>query len=208
MVVVDEPKSYKHISIQFLGRAKVHWTERRGGGSGRYDGGGRTVHHTSEEVYVDLKQSLWNADQSPDSCLPPGQHIYQFRFGIPHNAPSSFQGTVGSIRYELHGWIGKGPWKFDHVVHHSVLVQQVVDMSNPCLQQPMRQEVQKTVCCLWCASAPIVLTVTVPKRGYSIGEILTIHVTIENGSCRHITLKASLDQSVVYTACQRQAQDE
>ena len=199
VVVVDEPKSYKHISIQFLGRAKVHWTERRGGGSGRYGGGERTVHHTSEEVYVDLKQSLWNADQSPDGCLPPGQHIYQFRFGIPRNAPSSFEGTVGSIQYELHGRIGKGPWKFDHVVHHSVLVQKVGDMSNPRLQQPMRQEVQKTVCCLWCSSAPIVLTVTVPK-GYSIGEILTIYVTIENGSSHHITLKASLDQSVVYIA--------
>ena len=200
VVDVDKPKSYKHISIQFLGRAKVHWTERRGGGGGRYGGGGHTVHYTSKEVYVDVTRSLWTADQSPDGCLPPGQHIYTFCFDIPRNAPSSFEGAVGSIRYELHGRIGKGPLKFDHVVHRSVLVQQVVDMSNPRLLQPMRQEVQKTVCCLWCASAPIVLTVAVPKKGYRIGEILPIHVTVENGSSRRISLKASLDQSVVYIA--------
>ena len=196
VVVVDEPKRYQDISIQFFGRAKVQWTELGSSSSGR----GIAARYWSKQIYVDAIRNLWTADQSPNGCLPPGQHIYPFCFKIPRNAPSSFEGTVGSIRYELRGRIGKGFLKFDHKIQRSVPVQQVVDMSDPRLLEPIRQEVQKTVCVLCCALAPIVLTVTLPKQGYRIEETLPLHVTIENGSSRRITLKASLNQSVRYTA--------
>jgi len=195
VVVVDKPKSYKDITIHFFGRSKVQWEVWITEGNRR-----RTVRYWSKEVYVDAKRSLWTAEQSPNGRLPPGQHVYPFRFDIPRNAPSSFEGTVGSIRYKLRGRIGKGFLKFDHKIKRAVPVQQVVDMSDPRLLVPICREVQKTVCCLWCASAPIVLTVTLPKQGYCIGETLPLHVTIENGSSRRVTLEASLDQSVVYTA--------
>ena len=94
LIGVDEPKSYKYISIQFLGRAFVHWTEQGPQGTG--------VDCTSSEVYVDVRQTLWTADQSPGGHLAPGQYSFPFRFDIPSSAPSSFEGTVGSIRYELH----------------------------------------------------------------------------------------------------------
>ena len=71
---------------------------------------------------------------------------------------------------------------------------------DPRVLGPEHWEVQKTVCCLCCASAPIVLTVTLPKRQCCIGETLPVHVTIENGSSRRITLHASLYQCVVYFA--------
>ena len=50
LIGVDEPKSYKYISIQFLGRAFVHWTEQGPQGTG--------VDCTSLEVYVDVRQTL------------------------------------------------------------------------------------------------------------------------------------------------------
>ena len=195
LIGVDEPKSYKYISIQFLGRAYVHWTETEGSGENS-----RTVDYTSSEVYVDVRQTLWTADQSPDGRLAPGQYSFPFRFDIPSSAPSSFEGTVGSIRYELHGRIGTGLLKFDHKLAVRVPLQQVVRISEPRLLQPARQEVQKTVSCLFCTSAPIVLTVTVPKTGYCIGETLPVHVSIENGSSYQITMTATLCQRVVYTA--------
>ena len=199
LVDVDEPKSYKHISIQFLGSAYVHWTETRSEGSGD-NRRTRTVHYSSSVVYVDVAQTVWTADQSLDGRLPPGQHSFPFQFGIPPTAPSSFEGTVGSIRYALHGRIGTGLLKFDHRIEVRIPVQQVVRVSDPRLLQSVCQEVQKTVCCLCCASAPIVLTVTVPKTGCCIGETLPVHVSIENGSSRCITLTASLCQGIVYTA--------
>ena len=82
LVDVDEPKSYKHISIQFLGKAYVHWTEttREGAGDTRST---RIVQYSSSEVYVDEVQTLWTAEQSLDGSLPPGQHSFPFHFDIP-----------------------------------------------------------------------------------------------------------------------------
>ena len=126
LVSVDKPKSYTHISIQFLGRAYVHWSETQGSGEGSH-----TVHYTSSEVYVDDRQTLWTAAQSPEGRLAPGQYSFPFRFDVPSSAPSSFEGTVGSIRYELHGRIGTGLLKFDHRIAVSVPVQQVVGVNHP-----------------------------------------------------------------------------
>ena len=187
LVDVNEPKSYKYISIEFLGRAYVHWTKTE-------------VCYSSSEVYADVRQTLWTADESPDGRLAPGQYSFPFRFDIPPNAPSSFEGTVGSIRYELHGRIGTGLLKFDRKIAFRVPVRQVVRISDPRLLQPARQEVHKTLGYLLRSSAPIVLAVTVPKAGYCVGERVPVHVYIENGSSCRVTLSASLRQSVVYTA--------
>ena len=35
--------------------------------------------------------------------LPAGQTIYPLTFTVPNNIPSSFEGKLGSIRYELEG---------------------------------------------------------------------------------------------------------
>ena len=190
-VGVNEPKSYKCISVQLLGRANVQWTETQGQG--------QVVRYTSSEDYVNVTQA-WSADQFPDRCLPPGQHSFPFRFDIPPNAPSSFEGTAGSIRYELYGRMWTDSPNLEHRIAVRVPVQQVVGVSDPRLLQPVHLKVQKTVGFSLCASAPIVLTVTVPKTGYCIGETLPVHVSIENGSSRRITLTATLCQSVVYCA--------
>ena len=203
-VTVNGSDSHKRISIQFLGRERVQWTERRDGG-GRPGSGVCIAPYTSSHKYIDEEQTLWTADQSPDGRLSPGQHSFPFCFYIP-DVPSSFEGTLGSIRYTLVGRVSwTPPLRPDAMiqVRIPVHVQQVVGVSDPRLLQPVRQEVQKTVCCLCCASAPIELTVTVPKTGYCIGETLPVRITIENGSSRRITLTASLYQNVEYTAKDR-----
>ena len=117
LVDVNEPKSYKCISIQFLGKARVHWAK----GEDSY---------SSSEIYVNERKTLWAADQSADGRLAPGQYSFPFRFVIPPNAPSSFEGTVGSIRYKLYGQIGTGLLKFDHRIGGSgITVQQLVRIS-------------------------------------------------------------------------------
>lgn len=199
LVDVNKPKSYKCISIQFVGKAHVEWTEKRDGGGG--PGGGVCVTlYTWSKVYFDVEQTLWTADQSPDGHLAPGKYKFPFHFDIPPSAPTSFEGTVGSIRYTLHGRIATGPLKFDQRIKSTIQVQQVVGISDPHLLQSVHRKVQKTVCGLCSPSDPIVLTVTIPKTGYYVGETLPVHATIENGSSRCVTLNASLCQSVQYTA--------
>ena len=196
---VDEPKSYKEIVIQFCGRSYVHWTESHTEGSGDSR---RTVTHSysSTEPYVDLVAPLWNSQQSPDGKLPPGQYNWPFSFTVPPTVPSSFEGSVGNIRYSLVGKIVTGLLKFNHNVELRIPVQQLVKITDPRLLQPVRQEVQKRICCLCCASGPIVMTVAVPKTGFCIGEVLQLHASLENGSSRRLTMNATITQRVVYRA--------
>lgn len=196
---IDEPKSYKQVCVQFIGRSHVHWTESHTEGSGDHR---RTVTRTysSTESYADLVADLWNSRQSPDGKLAPGQYSWPFAINIPSTAPSSFEGSVGRIRYALVGRIRTGLLKFDHTVEVQIPVQQLLSITDPRLLQPQRQEVQKTVCCLCCASQPIILSVSVPKTGFCIGETFTLNVSLENGSRRQITLIASIVQNVRYYA--------
>ena len=199
MLDVAEPKGYQHVSIQFIGKSYVHWTESRTQGSGDNQ---RTVtySYTSSEPYVDLGATLWSSQQSPDGKLHPAQYNWPFRFEIPPNVPCSFEGSVGHIRYELQGRISTGLLKFDQVAEVRIPVQQLVSITDPRLLQPQRQETQKTLCCLCCASQPIILNVSVPKTGFCIGESFPLHVSIENGSTRRITINAVIGQQVLYTA--------
>ena len=196
---VDEPKSYNQIVVSFSGRSHVHWTESRTEGTG--DNRRRVTHrYTSTEPYVDLVAPLWNKQQSPDGKLAPGQYSWPFNFTIPPSAPSSFEGTVGNIRYSLEGKIVTGLLKFNHSAEFPVPVQQLVKITDPRLLQPVRQEVQKTLCCLCCASGPIVLTVALPKTGFLLGESFQLHASLENGSSRQLTISADIIENTVYYA--------
>ena len=210
---VDEPKSYKQVTVQFTGRSYVYWTEShtedRGDrlivGRSRRDSYRRrtvtvTYTYSSTEPYVDQVASVWNRQQSADGKLPPGQYSWPFSFTIPPTAPSSFEGRVGNIRYALVAQIITGPLKFNHTVEVRIPVQQLVKFSDPSLLQPRRQEVQKTLCCLCCASAPIVLNVAVPKTGFCIGESFQLQILLENGSNRQLAIVAAIKQRVTYFA--------
>ena len=75
-----------------------------------------------------------------------------------------------------------------------------VKLSDPSLLQPQCQEVQKTLCCLCCASAPIVLNVAVPKTGFCIGESFQLHISLENGSNRRLTIVAAIQYRMAHFA--------
>jgi hypothetical protein len=192
---VDEPKSYKQILVQFVGRSYVHWTESCGDEDGE-----TTETYTSSEAYVDLTTIAWNSQQAPDGNLPPGQYSWPFSFNIPPTAPSSFDGNVGNIRYSLVATIVTGMLKFNHNVEVRIPVLQLVKITDQRLLQPVRQEVQKTVCCLCCASPPIVLSVAAPKTGFCVGESFPLHVSLENGSSRRVNITATIVQHVRYYA--------
>lgn len=199
IVVANKPKSYEHISIGFHGKAYVHWLEQVTEGYGDQRAT-RIVHYTGSEVYVDEALTLWTSKQSPDGRLPVGEHSFPFSFNIPRTAPSSFEGTFGSITYTLKGLIGTGLLKFDRKVESKIKVQQVKGISDPGLLQPVHKEVQKTICCCCCASGPVVMTVAIPKTGFNVGETFPLQVSLENGSSRKITLSASIVRSIEYTA--------
>ena len=189
---VTEPKSYQYVSIKFVGRSYVNWSEPKVG------------NFRSKQSLADLDLMLWTCQQAPDGKLPAAEYSWPFSVTIPPLAPSSFEGSVGNIRYWLEARVGTGLLKFDHVVEVAVPVHQVVKITDPRLLLPMRVEAEKTLCCLCCASGPITLNASMPKTGFCLRESFTLHVSIENGSSRRITLEASIHQLIIFRAQGRQ----
>ncbi|KAK7495975.1 hypothetical protein BaRGS_00012676 [Batillaria attramentaria] len=90
----------RDIRISVRGKAFVHWTEQlmRGPGESRF----REIrHHSSTEEYVDWSQSLLGrtSESGTKRELPAGQYTYPFQFQLPSNAPTSFEGQYGYLRY-------------------------------------------------------------------------------------------------------------
>ena len=62
-----------------------------------------TKYVKSKEKYFSHKTNLFGGHHS--TIHPHGYFTYPFVFNIPHNIPSSFESSVGRIRYELKGTI-------------------------------------------------------------------------------------------------------
>lgn len=204
---VNKNKSYQRISIQFTGRSLVSWTGKRAESvenlsddDDRRPRRSSNLPCTATESYVNVVTTLWKSQNN--GKLTPDQYSWPFSFDIPQSAPSSFEGTVGNIRYTLVGQIVSGKTKVtsDHSVELQIPVQQIVKITNPRLLQPMHQEVQKTIESLCCSSQPIVMSVSVPKTGFDVGESFHLLVSLENGSGRRITISAVIKQLVTYIA--------
>ncbi len=190
VVEVDEPKSYNAVQVALVGRALVHV---------------RAGEHTSssKEEYVRMEAVLWSKEQAIDHKLPTGRHSFQFQFQpLPQGIPPSFlgPGRIGYVQYYVEGRISAGFLRHDEIARQEITVTQVVDINVPRLLTRVDMESEGTVCCLFCASAPITMTVHLPRTGFSIGEGIPVRVTLNNRSSRPITLQAELIASTNYQA--------
>ena len=203
---VKKIKDYQRISVQFIGRSCVSWEGRRAesvenitddvGNRGRRSS--TMTASASTESYVNVVTTVWKSINN--AKLSAGQYSWPFSFDIPPSVPSSFEGNFGNIRYTLVGQIvtGKIKARSDHSVELQVPIQQIVRITDPRLLQPLNQEVQRTVQSLWCTSPPIIMSVSVPKTGFNVGESFHLQVSLENGSGRRITITAVIKQLVTF----------
>ncbi len=195
VVEVDEPKGYNAIQVALVGRAHVSWSE----GSSRSTGSGSFA----EEEYVNVEAVLWSKEQAIDHKLPTGRHSFQFQFQpLPQGIPPSFMGPgrIGYVQYYVEGRIATGFLRHDEIARQEITVTQVVDINVSRLLTRVDVENEGTVCCLWCTSAPITMTVHLPRTGFCIGEGIPVRVTLNNRSSRPITLQAELIASAIYQA--------
>ena len=191
VVIVENdtgPKAYKSIRVALNGGAHVYWSETRGSGEDR-----TTAHYYGNETFIQCYSVLWDKDRdAAGGTYPVGTYHYQFSFQLAApKLPPSYNGVIGSyngcISYTVDATLYKeGLLKSDQA-SAPITVANAVAISHPSLQQPRFKEIQKTPCCLCCASGPIVITAIVPRTGYCVGrDSIPLEVTIENGSSRTV----------------------
>ena len=197
---VDEPKNYKQIMVKLEGKAKVHWAQSQGSGKSR-----RSRQYTAQEDYISTRIILWDKERNGlGGKFPPGPHRFPFSFPLSGaNLPASFSGLYGKIKYTMEARIVKESFlSKDTVAMTTLNYVDAVRIDQPEFSQPVYGEISKTVCCLLCASSPIVMTAQMPRTGFCIGQdILPLEVSVENGSSRTIRcIRVSLEREMLYFA--------
>ncbi|XP_076472508.1 arrestin domain-containing protein 3-like [Babylonia areolata] len=187
-IELTEEMSMRGVRLRFEGKAYVHWTEQHSTGSGK-DRRTETRHYSASEAYFNqdvLLYGIWQNQGSNTTKLPRGRHTFPFCFILPPNLPSSFEGAHGYVRYSVKGIIDK-PWKFDHTCKRAFTVISILDLNaDQNAQMPVEGHNQKMICCLCCASGPIVATFRLERRGYVPGEAIALFADIENNSNRQM----------------------
>ncbi|XP_077984424.1 arrestin domain-containing protein 3-like [Glandiceps talaboti] len=206
-VVIDltEEKTLSAISMRFVGKADVYWTEEENRGKQKL-----VIYYSAFESYFDDKRVIWGVDSGRNPTakeealkLPKGIHRFPFTYRMPTKPlPCSFEGELGFVRYYIKAIIER-PWKFDHSSKKMFTVGGVpydLNKEQHALT-PIRSEEQKTVCCLCCATGPISLCANTDRKAYVPGENVCISALLENKSNRRIhSTEAELIQSVTYIA--------
>ena len=203
LVVTEKAKQgYESIQVTLRGYADVRWSESSGSGEHQ-----TTVNYHSHEDFIYQTITLWSSDNALNHELSPGSYQFPFALSLQPSGrplPPSFEDTVGHIRYEIEATIVKASaLKRNKRITARVAVAPVVDPNIvPNVRIPKVLQVEKTLCCLCCASGPISLTARVPRTGFCIvQDAIPFEVDIENGSNRQIRqLVAQLQKKVVYTA--------
>lgn len=111
-----------------------------------------------------------------------GVHLYKFSCRIPRNAPGSVEGKYGFIRYKVEVVLDV-PLSQDLTCEKRFVVVRHEDLNKyPELRIPNEVEVVKTFCCFVCESDPVLVKMSTPASGYTLGEDVPVKIEIFNRS--------------------------
>ncbi|XP_050679385.1 arrestin domain-containing protein 17-like isoform X1 [Leptidea sinapis] len=196
----DKVKKFRGIYAKIKGKCKVHWTTshtRKG-----RDGHSETYHvtHESHEEYINQKVYLVGGE-SGEHEIGAGNHDYSFQFMLPHNIPSSFEGSYGHIRYSLQVVVDRA-FKLDQELTETIRVVVPIDLNiEPYCKEPMQFEFQDSYCCCCMSSGSAETVVKLPVSGYCPGQIIPVEVASQNsGSVEIDNIKLIIKKHITFRA--------
>ena len=117
---------------------------------------------------------------------PNSDYIVPFTFWIPSGLPGSTEEKYGFVRYSAKATLEVGSGFLQQqnatsIRHFSVTG--IVDLNHfNVVSQPAEDEDESNLCCLWCASGPIVTRVKLDRTGFVPGEAIRCVVSVDNRS--------------------------
>ncbi|KAM4745676.1 arrestin domain-containing protein 3-like [Anableps anableps] len=178
----------QRLFVKAKGDADVRWTRKRGDNTHTY---------SAHRRYFKLKQFLIPED-SEETVLPEGTHVYKFSFKIPHeNMPSSFRGNHGKIVYKLEAKLSRG-WRMDSTAEKELNFVSKYFSNFNTLLSPQAGSTEKEMGIF--SKGQVHMDATVNKTAYAAGETVLIYVKINNASSRDMTPKFNLTRRVEFRA--------
>ncbi|XP_032788327.2 arrestin domain-containing protein 17 isoform X1 [Daphnia magna] len=166
--------------IEVEGRAKVAWNEN-------------DVSYCAQNSYLNLKILLTH-DSSPSAVFTNGVR-FPFKFALPLEIPSSYEGKSGNIRYSIKAVLRRRSlFKFDNVSRVYFTVNAIVDLSKDETSSfPLRESLSKPRSGL----KRIMADAWLDKTGYIPGEEIQFNATIDNYSGKSV--RGTTVQLIQYT---------
>ncbi|XP_062310837.1 arrestin domain-containing protein 3-like [Osmerus eperlanus] len=189
----------RSIEISLNGKAHVFWRTCTGSLRRR-----RIKNHSANKDVFNFRAVVLEENTAiGPTILQPGAHVYPFTCHLPEgNFPSTFHGIHGRVVYSLKVEIRR-PWHLVKEFQVEFNYANHIDANQPKLLAPLSGSVGKMVCCLWCASGPVEMTVRIDRDGFVPGETITIMCEFSNASTRDATPTASLTQHQKYSTLTR-----
>ncbi|KAM9794328.1 arrestin domain-containing protein 3-like isoform 2-T2 [Syngnathus typhle] len=191
----------RRLDVTARGVAKVRWTESRNTAANT----AYTQNYNEEVEYLHHRDTLIGEERDDDAAnrggvtvlRGGGVHEFAFSFHLPQMAlATSFEGKHGSVRYWVKAELQR-PWMLPVKVKKEFVVFEHIDINTPLLLAGSKE---KTLCCWFCASGPISLSVKVARKGYTPGDSIQIFAEVENCSTRVVVPKAALYQTQTFFA--------
>lgn len=195
-----KPKTIRAIHITVIGFAEVRFTDDKD--SDRHDA---TDKHKdllgADEQYLFIRKYLQGERNGTSFSLPAGTYIYKFEADLPKTCPTSFNGEFGQIRYEVVLTIDRA-WKYDNIFKEPFTVIHDIDLnSNLVYKAPTMMSDFRRLMGIFCLRTPLLLTVNCPFTGYAPGQMLIVHIQVQNFTFSHCTaVKVKLQRMVKYTS--------
>ncbi|KAM8887566.1 LOW QUALITY PROTEIN: arrestin domain-containing protein 3-like [Spinachia spinachia] len=182
------------IEMAMAGKANVHWST--GGGGGRKRSSNRR-HYAAKLDFFHFKSVIVQRHSATGEAakLQPGTHVYPFTCQLPQgDFPSSFHGVYGQILYTLTVSLHR-PWHMTKDFVTELNFVNRINTNQPQLQAPLSGSNNMTLCCLWCVSGPIAMTVSIEKKAFIPGETVKVTCDFSNASSRTATPQVLLRQT-------------
>ncbi|RVE68326.1 hypothetical protein OJAV_G00090550 [Oryzias javanicus] len=190
---LSKDTSITSLTMKMKGGANVHWSS----GTRKH-----RRYHNARLDFFNLESAILQdkrgAISSGQGKLPAGRHVFPFSCQLPQgDFPSSFHGIHGQIEYTLTASIHR-PWHLSKDFVTELNFVNHIDTSKPDLWAPLSGSNSKILCCLWCASGPITMTVEAEKTVFSPGETAKITCEFSNASSRTATPRVKLQQKQTF----------
>ncbi|XP_044252246.2 arrestin domain-containing protein 17 isoform X1 [Drosophila takahashii] len=192
VIKTEKAKSVKAVVLQIKGYAETHWTDTEYDPEDQSNGESFNGHVD----YLATRAYLHGSSSSIEVLIEPGTSTYRFACQLPITCPSSFEATLGRIRYLVNVRFVR-PWKHDQNFNRCFTVLKVMDLNSASLMLriPSQVESQRTFCCFPCRSSPLSMRLSLPQGGFVPGQTVPVEVMVSNESgvaVEDITVKLAM----------------
>lgn len=155
----------------------------------------------TEKLLDDEETFVFGSATSEDVPFDLGVYKYDFSCRIPFNIPYSLNEKNGFIRYKIKASL-LANWNHDAQEEIPFKISQNVDLNiYPSLKNPFSVEETHIPYSFCCNSKPLMIAVSLPRRGFISDETIPIQVTLDNKSLFvYSKTKIFLQRTIVFIA--------